>query len=217
MDVDYTHITSHRSSREGARIHGLVLHTTEGSDHPDGDADLVQLGSIFDGEEASANYGVNVKGKFGLYVPDADKAWAQCNFNQVMLSLEQIAFAAYSEAQWFQERHAQLHGAAEFLVYGHTHYGVPLQKGQVSGSAITVPGIFQHKDLGISGSGHTDCGPGYPQGYVTLLAQYFIADKLHPSAPHTNHLRKKINDIRKVHHVTPLIPGPTGSGRPVKK
>lgn len=217
MKIDYTDISPKQSSREGARIHGLLLHTTEGSDEPAGMADLKTLGSIFHNEEASAHVGVNVAGKFGRYVEDADKAWAVCNYNSVTLSLEQIAFAAYTEAQWFGERHAQLHGAAEFLVYGHLHYGVPLQKGKCSGSSIVVPGIFQHKDLGISGSGHTDCGAGYPQGYVTLMAQYFIADKLHSTAPHTNHLRKKINDIRKVHHVTPLISGPTGSGRPVRK
>lgn len=205
MKVDYTHITPHQSSREGARIHGLVLHTTEGSDNPAGLADLKQLGSIFDGEEASAHLGVNVEGKFGRYVEDAAKAWAVCNFNSVTLSLEQIAFAAYSKEEWFKHRHAQLHGAAEFLLYGHIHYGVPLRKGEVNGSAIVKSGIFQHKDLGISGSGHSDCGDGYPQGYVTLLARYFRAHKLHPTAPYTERLRKEINNIRH-HHGVPLIP-----------
>lgn len=205
MKISVTDISPKQSSREGARIHGLVLHTTEGSDHPDGDADLKGLGELFHNEDASANYGVNVRGRFGLYVPDSAKAWAQCNFNQVMLSLEQIGFAAFSRDQWFA-RHDQLHGAAEFLVYGHIHYGVPLQPGEVSGSAVTKPGVFQHKDLGISGSGHVDCGPGYPQGYVTLLAQYFIAHKLHPNSVHCKHLAKQINGIRRQHNI-PLIGG----------
>lgn len=199
MKIDYTHITSHQSSREGARIHGLVLHTTEGGDAPAGNppSDLVTLGRIFDGEEASAHIGVNVHGVFGRYVPDSAKAWAVCNLNPVTLNLEQIAFAAFSRAEWFKERHGQLHGAAEFLAYGHIHYGVPLQKGEVSGTSITRAGIFQHKDFGISGSGHVDCGPGYPQGYVTLLAQFFIAHRLHPQAPHTLRLKHEIDNIRK--------------------
>lgn len=203
MKIIYTDISPKQSSRQGARIHGMTLHTTEGSDHPDGDADLKGLGVLFHEEDASANYGVNVRGRFAMYVSDSEMAWGQCNFNPVMLSLEQVAFAAFSHDQWFK-RHDQLHGAAEFLVYGHIHYGVPLEPGEVSGSAIIKPGIFQHKDLGISGSGHVDCGPGYPQGYVTLLAQYFIAHKLHPNSVHLKHLVKQLNGIRRQHGI-PLI------------
>jgi hypothetical protein len=205
LKVDYTHLTSHASSREGARIHGLVLHTTEGGDAPHGDppSDLVTLGSIFDSEEASAHLGVNVHGKFGRYVEDSAKAWAVCNFNSVTLSLEQIGYAAFSKEQWFK-RHDQLHGAAEFLAYGHIHYGVPLRKGRAANGAIIEEGVFQHRDLGISGSGHSDCGDGYPEGYVILLARYFIAHKLHPKAPHTLRLAKEINNIRR-HHGVKLI------------
>lgn len=198
MKVDYTHITDHQSSREGSRIHGLVLHTTEGGDAPHGDppADLVTLGSIFDGEEASAHLGVNVDGKFGRYVEDSQKAWAVCEFNSVTLSLEQIGFAHFTRDEWFK-RPAQLHGAAEFLAYGHTHYGVPLEKGECSGSAITKAGVFQHKDFGIMGSGHVDCGPGYPEGYVIELAQFFIAHRLHPKSVHAERLRRKLNAVNK--------------------
>lgn len=200
MKIDVEHITDHQSSREGARIHGLVLHTTEGSDAPDGDADLKALGSLFDNEEASAHLGVNVRGRFGRYVSDDRKAWAVCNFNSVTLSLEQIAFAAFSKETWYH-RHDQLHGAAEFLAYGHIHYGVPLEKGEAANGAIVRAGVFQHKDLGISGSGHVDCGEDYPEGYVILLAKFFIAHKLHPTAPHTKALAKHINGIRRQHHV----------------
>lgn len=207
MKIALTHITPHQSSREGARIHGLVLHTTEGGDSPEGDADLKTLGSIFDGEEASAHLGVNVRGHFGRYVPDEAKAWAVCNYNSQTLSLEQIGFAHFSHREWMEQRHDQLHGAAEFLVYGHVHYGVPLQKGECSGGAITRPGVFQHKDFGISGCGHVDCGPGYPEGYVIELAQYFIAHKLHPTSSHAERLRHKLNAVRK-HYGVSQIPEP---------
>lgn len=198
MKVVYTHLTSHSSSREGARIHGLVLHTTEGGDAPSGSppADLVTLGNVFDGEEASAHLGVNVRGEFGRYVEDAAKAWAVCELNSVTLNLEQIAFAHFGHDEWMRDRHPQLHGAAEFLVYGHVHYGVPLQKGACAGASITRAGIFQHKDFGIMGSGHVDCGPGYPQGYVTELAQFFVANRLHPRSKHAEALRRKINRQR---------------------
>jgi hypothetical protein len=203
VKVIYTDISPKQSSREGARIHGLVLHTTEGGDSPSGDADLKGLGSLFHSEEASAHLGVNVVGRFGRYVADDNKAWAVCNFNSVTLSLEQIGFAAFSKEQWFK-RPEQLKGAAEFLAYGHINYGIPLEPGEVSGSAITKAGIFQHKDLGISGSGHSDCGEGYPQGYVTLLAKFYIAHKLHPRSVHCKDLEKQINGIRRQHNI-PLI------------
>jgi len=203
MKVIYTHITPHQSSREGARIHLLVLHTTEGGDSPAGSppSDLVTLGNIFDGEEASAHLGVNVEGKFGRYVEDSAKAWAVCNFNSASLSLEQIGFAATSKSDWFKKRHAQLHGAAEFLQYGHNRYGVPLQKAGISGGGITRDGVCQHKDLGISGCGHSDCGPGYPFGYVLLLAQYFVAKHNGKKA----RVKKfKINRIRKRYGIPPV-------------
>jgi hypothetical protein len=203
VKIAYTHITDHQSSREGARIHGLVLHTTEGGDSPSADADLHTLGSVFDGEEASAHVGVNVDGKFGRYVEDSQKAWAVCNFNAMTLSLEQIGFAAFSTADWFK-RHDQLKGAAEFLQYGHEKYGVPIRKGKCSGGAITRDGVFQHKDFGTMGCGHVDCGPGYPQAYVELLARYFVAFHNDKKSKTTASLRTKVNKTRKRHGITAL-------------
>lgn len=202
MKVSYEHLTPHASSREGARIHGLVLHTTEGSDNPSGTppADLVTLGSIFDNEEASAHLGVNRDGEFGRYVEDSAKAWAVCNFNAMTLSLEQIGFAAFSETQWF-ERHDQLKGAAIFLQYGHEKYGVPIRKGKCSGGAITRDGVFQHKDLGTMGCGHSDCGPGYPQGYVECLARYFVAYHHDKKSRTTRKWARKVNRRRRRHGI----------------
>lgn len=205
MLVSYQHLTPHFSSREGARIHLLVLHTTEGGDNPHGSpaADLVTLGSVFDNEEASAHYGVNVEGVFGRYVEDTNKAWTVCNFNSVSLNLEQIGFASFSRSDWFK-RHDQLHGAAEFLQYGHLKYGVPIRKGSVSGGGITRDGVVQHKDLGIIGCGHVDCGPGYPQGYVENLARYFVAVHRDPRSRTTAKWKRRVNWTRRRHGVTEI-------------
>lgn len=181
---------NHFSSREGGRIHLLVLHTTEGSGTLDG------LRKIFEGEEASSHYGVDADGKIAQYVRDSDKAWTQCNYNPVSLSLEQIAFAAFTTREWFTERHEQLKGAASFLTYGHIQHGVPLRKGEVANGGIVRDGVVQHKDLGLIGCGHSDCGPGYPIDYVILLARFYVARKLHPTAPHTLRLKKEVNNIR---------------------
>lgn len=198
MKVDYEHIVKqHQSSREGARIHLLVLHTTEGS------GSLETLGSIFDNEEASSHYGIDEQGNIARYVPDAAKAWTQCNYNPVSLSAEQIGFAEFSRSDWFK-RHDQLRGAAEFLTYGHIHYGVPLRQGEVANGGIVKDGVMQHGQLGLIGCGHTDCGEGYPQKYVMLLARYFVAHKLHKTAPHTKRLRREVNNIRQHHNIERL-------------
>lgn len=203
MKIDYEHIVSHRSSREGGRIHLLVLHTTEGG------GTLQSLGALFDSEEASSHYGVDEQGRIARYVRDNEKAWTQCNFNPISLSLEQIGFAEFSRSEWFK-RHDQLEGTAKWLVYGHIHYGIPLRRGKVSGGNVVRDGVVQHRDLGGIGCGHSDCGDGYPQDYVMLLARYYIAHKLHENAPHTKRLRREVNNIRnniRKHHHVPLIGG----------
>lgn len=188
----------HYSSREGGRVHLLVLHTTEG------DGTLSGLRSVFENEEASSHYGIAPNGDIAQFVEDRFKAWTQCNFNPVCLSAEQIGFAEFSRSHWFRERHDQLEASAAWLVYGHIHHGVPLRRGEVSGGGIVRDGVVQHSDLGLIGCGHTDCGPGYPEGYVLLLARYYIAHKLHHAAPITKRLKREVNAIRQ-HHGLDLI------------
>jgi hypothetical protein len=183
-------INNHFSSREGGRVHLAVLHTTEG------EGTLESLKSLFENEEASSHYASDPHGRIAQYVKDQFKAWTECNFNPVSLSLEQIAFAAFTRTTWFMERHDQLKAAAKFLVYCHIHHGVPIRKGEVSGGGIVRDGVVQHKDLGLIGCGHSDCGDGYPQEYVMLLARYYIAHMLHEDSPFTKRLRNEVNAIR---------------------
>lgn len=198
MNAHQMLLEKHFSSREGGRIHLLVLHTTEG------EGTLEDLRSLFESEEASSHYASDPHGRIAQYVKDEFKAWTECNFNPVGLSLEQIAFASFTRTHWFHERHDQLEAAAKFLVYGHIHYGVPIRKGEVSGGGIVRDGVVQHKDLGLIGCGHTDCGDGYPQEYVMLLARFYIAHKLHHAAPFTKRLKREVNAIR-THFNVPFI------------
>jgi len=206
LKVIYTHIVKHQSSREGGRPHLAVLHTTEGGDNPIGNppSDLVGLGSLFDNEEASAHYGVNVDGKIARYVEDSRKAWSNCNFNPLTISLEQIGFAHFTRSEWFQ-RHDELKGAAQFLQYCHEKYNIPLRHGLVAGGIILRTGVVQHKNLGVEGCGHSDCGPGYPEKYVRLLARYYVASALNPQSKQSRKLKRKVNRVRK-HYGVRVIP-----------
>jgi N-acetylmuramoyl-L-alanine amidase-like protein len=197
MDAQPMLLDKHYSSREGGRIHLLSLHTVEG------EPTLRGLREIFENEEDSSHYASDKHGNIAQYVEDKFKAWTQCNYNPVCLSLEQCGFAAFTKADWFI-RHRQLEAAAIFITYGHVHYGVPIRKGEVANGGIVRDGVVQHKDLGLIGCGHTDCGDGYPQDYVMLLARYYIAHKLHHAAPVTKRLKKEVNAIRQHFHI-PLI------------
>lgn len=193
-------LNKHYSSREGGRIHLLVLHTTEG------EGTLGSLKNTFESEEASSHYASHPDGQIAQYVKDKYKAWTQCNFNPVSLSLEQIGFASYSRDFWLSQRGGQIRAAAEFVAYGHVHYGVPMRRGEVSGGGIVRDGVVQHRDLGLIGCGHTDCGNGYPQDVVILLARYFIAHRLHPTAPITKRLRRELDNIRSMHRFSVALP-----------
>lgn len=195
MKVDYRHIVSHRSSREGARVHLAVLHTVEG------DTTLESLGHLFDTEEASSHYASDKHGKIAQYVDDGEKAWTQCNFNPVSLSLEQAGYASYSTRDWFN-RHEQLKAAARFIVYCHVKHGVPIRRGRISGGGVTRDGIVQHKDLGLIGCGHSDCGPGYPQKYVELLGRLYLARERGNKA-NVRKFTRRVNRWRKRYGVKP--------------
>lgn len=201
MKIAYTHNVRNQSPREGGRPHLAVLHDTEGYDHPEGSppADLVGLGELFDNpeENASADYAVNVNGEIAQYVTsDHMKSWAVCNFNNLTISLEQIGFANFTRRKWF-ERHDQLKGTAEWLEFVHNRYGIPLRHGWVTAGTIIRTGIVQHKDLGIEGCGHVDCGYGYPEKYVILLARYYLAYHHNPNSRTTRRLRRKVNRWRR--------------------
>lgn len=205
MKIAYKHDVRNQSPREGGRPHFAVLHTTQGSDHPEGNPpeDLVGIGALFDqpSENASADYCVNVEGKIAQYVlNDHMKAWAVCNFNSMAISLEQIGFAEFSRKEWFN-RHDQLKGTAEWLQFIHEKYEIPLRHGWVKGGVILRTGVVQHKDLGIEGCGHVDCGSGYPEKYVLLLARYYVAWHRNPNGKTALKLRKKVNKWRRKYEI----------------
>jgi N-acetylmuramoyl-L-alanine amidase len=88
-----------QSSRGGARPRLIVLHTTEGHSRR-GSSDLEGLAAWFDNpaSQASAHKGIDAEGNVVTMVPDSRKAWTQCAFNSVALSIEQVGFSSTSSA-----------------------------------------------------------------------------------------------------------------------
>lgn len=147
----------------------IVLHDTEGANLP-GIRDLEGLGAYFDrsATQASSHVANDAEGNSARYVPDSRKAWHCAAFNSASLGVEQIGFA--SQTHWPE---AQLRETARWIAYWSRKHGIPIQKGAVSGSAVTRSGVLRHSDLGAAGGGHHDPGPAYPLTHVLNLALKF--------------------------------------------
>jgi N-acetyl-anhydromuramyl-L-alanine amidase AmpD len=76
-------IVRNRSSRNGAGVKLIVLHSTEGGNIPKSARDLEGLGSWFDNPQAqaSSHIGVDQDGTSARYANDEDKAWTQAFYN----------------------------------------------------------------------------------------------------------------------------------------
>lgn len=69
--VNYTRLSPNCSSRGGAKIDRITIH------HMAGNLSVETCGSVFapSSRQASSNYGVDSKGRVGLYVPESKRAW----------------------------------------------------------------------------------------------------------------------------------------------
>lgn len=196
MKPTITTTVANRSSREGGRPKLLVLHTTEG-----GTIQSVIAEFNDNASQASSHVVNNAQGESARLVPDSEKSWSVCSYNPFTLNIEQCGFAAMSKEEWFKNANKQLSNTAAWLAEWSVAHDVPLRKGIASGSTLRIfrTGIVQHKDLGTLGCGHSDCGSGYPQGYVTKLAR-LIVEEHHLGRPHgktASRLRRSLNRQRR--------------------
>lgn len=162
------------SSRGGASVRIIVLHTAEGA------RTIEDLGAFFQNSanQVSSHTGADdQKGVIGEYVTRGNKAWTCANYNPVAVQLELCGFASWSESEWKNQHHNMLANAAQWIAEEAKKYGIPitaLNDAQAQGNGR---GVCQHKNLGAGGGGHVDCGPGFPMGYVLDLARGGSPDK----------------------------------------
>jgi hypothetical protein len=154
------------SSRGGAGVRLIVIHTAEGS------RSIESLGSFFASSSSgvSSHTGADDKANtVGEYVSRGNKAWTQGNANPVAVSVELCAFAAWDLAEW--HRHPNmLANCAAWIAEEAAAFGIPtvrLTPAQAQGGGA---GVCQHIDLGSWGGGHVDCGPGFPMDEVLAMA-----------------------------------------------
>lgn len=138
-----------------------AFHTTQGAE------DIRSLGSWFANPAAqcSSHHGADnfERGLFGAYVYENHKAWTQGNANPYCLSIELCGFAEWSRTTWLNSKPVLVDNAAQWLRYIVDKYALPwtlLNDSQAQDP--NVRGICQHVNFGAWGSGHWDCGSGFP-------------------------------------------------------
>lgn len=165
-----TRISPNKSARSGS-VKLIVLHSTESTQIEASDADLAGVASWFANPSAqvSAHVITDSDGHSARCVEDNDKAWHCGVFNSAALGIEQIGRA--SQTSWAQ---AEADETARWIALWCRRYGIPCQRGAVSGYTVTKPGIVTHADLGAAGGGHSDPGAGYSVDAVIDQARKWI-------------------------------------------
>src|SRR5262245_43812539 len=155
------------SSRGGATVRLLVIHTAEGA------RTIEELGNFFANPSSgvSSHTGIDDKaGMVGEYVKRGNKAWTAASANPVAVQTELCAFAKWSRAEW--ERHpAMLDNCAQWLAEEAAAFSLPLTKLTPAQAQGSGRGVCQHRDLGSWGGGHHDCGDGFPIDDVIARAK----------------------------------------------
>lgn len=172
FDSIKTSLSPSRSSRNGATVKAVVIHTTESSDGSD---------------EGVANYFANPKAEVSSHyivdseplasgfttvtriVPEDEKAWTSKSANPTTINYELVGYAKRSRAEWLK-RMPQLRTTAALVADDVLEYGIPVRR--------SYPGILGHGDLGKYGfaNDHTDPGPNFPWEVFLKLVDEYVAD-----------------------------------------
>jgi hypothetical protein len=167
------------SSRKGAAVRLIVLHTAEGA------LSIESLGSFFasPASQVSSHCGADdTPNTVGEYVQPAEKAWTVAAFNPISVNLELCAFASWTTSQWMQHPH-MLANCAAWIREEAKRFDIPIVKLSDAEAQGSGRGVCQHSNLGVAGGGHHDCGPGFPIDHVLDLARA-SKPKPKPKPPH---------------------------------
>jgi hypothetical protein len=146
-----------------------AIHTTQG-------AETIQaLGNWFANPSAqcSSHHGAdNYTTTFGAYVYEDDTAWTQGGMNGVCLSIELCGYAEWSRETWLNSKLLLTQNASRWVRYISDKYSIPmiwLNDSQAQDS--WTKGFCDHDAFKGKGSGHWDCGDGFPYDVVMEWAK----------------------------------------------
>jgi hypothetical protein len=211
-----TSMLARSSSRGGARVRWLAVHSTEGIMRA---ADLRDWQAWPGSSHASADATGTLLEPDDGFVPYERAAWTLRNGNPVSENLELCALARWTRAEWLA-RPALLEACAVWLARRSRATGVPLRKLTVEQVAAGWAGVIDHDDYtDATGDGtHWDVGASFPWDLVIPRARAI----LDPPAPTPEGFLMALDDdeqrealalLRDLHYGLrrPLIGGVTAS------
>ena len=159
------------SSRGGAGVRLIVLHTAEGA------LSIESLGNFFASSSSgvSSHVGIDDGDPIGEYVKRGNKAWTAANANPVAVQAELCGFASWSKGAWQNDHANMLDNAARWIAEEAAKYGLPIVKLSAGAAQGSGRGVCQHRDLGSWGGNHSDCGNGFPMDDVIAAAKAYAS------------------------------------------
>lgn len=161
----------HSSSRGGAKVVWLAVHTTEGIMRA---VDLRAWTAWPGSSHASSDEtGVLLTPAEGFVSYDL-MAWTLRNANPYSENIEQCGWAAWTRAEWLA-RPLLLDATARWLADRSRARGIPLRRLTDDEIRRRVPGVLGHGDYSrATGDGtHSDPGPNYPWDVVLAAANAY--------------------------------------------
>ena len=167
------------SSRNGARVLWITLHTAEGSRTKE------SLYAYFNGNQnASSHVGIDGYGISPVWVPRERAAWTLLNGNPVSMNAELCGFARWTRAQWLStgwvdgcwNPRQMVRNAAAWALQECRAFGIgPVYIG-TSGVRNCARGIIDHDDYskGTGNGDHWDIGENFP--WDVFFADMGLAD-----------------------------------------
>lgn len=162
-----TQLSPNRSSRRGAPVRAVVIHTTEGGF----EGSVAWLRNT--GSSASSHYVIgDTKLRSGWaevvrLVPESQKAWTALSANATTVNYELAGYASRTKADWLGRYRAQLETCAALVAEDTATYGIPVRR--------AYPGILGHVDLSKYGfpQTHHDPGAGFPwTEFLAMVRSY---------------------------------------------
>jgi hypothetical protein len=179
-------------TRPVSAIKHFVFHTTEGGGTVESLADFFQR-TLHQRQHGPGTYREGVmyisepNGRVGSLGDWRKGVFHVANHNTECVGLEQIGHSSLTTEQWFGRLH-QLWSAAWIAAYVSEQLDIPLVRSAKDRRFIAPSGFCQHGD--VPDNDHTDCGSGYPFGWVMDRAREwrangvpaFVADEVRRAA-----------------------------------
>lgn len=161
------------SSRNGAQVIWLGVHTTEG---------MMRVQTLRDwtgwpgSSHAASDETGALWGPEQGFVPYDRAAWTLRSANPISENIEQCGWAKWTREEWLS-RPLMLDATARWLAERSRARGIPLRRLTHAEIRARVPGVLGHGDYSIAtGDGtHWDPGPGYPWDVVLDKARAYAA------------------------------------------